>query len=92
MPLVLGRTGWLRCWSEGHPDGSRVPVLATIINYGGEADELTAVTNPWPVHHNGEVAVARAAAAGLNTRADGRRARRAGTTRGPAGRRQGGHA
>jgi hypothetical protein len=32
--------------SGSYPVGSNVPVLATIINYGGEADELMAVTSP----------------------------------------------
>jgi hypothetical protein len=32
--------------SGGYPVGSSVPVLATIINSGGEADELVAVTSP----------------------------------------------
>lgn len=31
---------------SGYPVGSNVPVLATIINSGGEADELVAVTSP----------------------------------------------
>src|SRR6187551_2792273 len=31
---------------RGYPVGSSVPVLATIINSGGEADELVAVTSP----------------------------------------------
>jgi hypothetical protein len=32
--------------SGSYPVGSNVPVLATIINSGGEADELVAVTSP----------------------------------------------